>query len=66
MINNAALDLTEPRRISFRVVGLYDLNVDVNRSDVREFIFVIDDAKCEWIVRERKIEIKIPLLPLSR
>ena len=65
MIANATLDLTEPRRVSFKVVGLYALDVSVNRSDVREFTFDIDGAKCEWIVLERRILIQIPLLPLS-
>lgn len=66
MINNATLDLTEPRRVSFKVVGFYTLDVDVNRNDVREFIFDIDGAKCKWIVSERAIVIQIPLLPLPR
>ena len=64
MINNATLDLTEPRRVSFKVVGFYTLDVDVNRNDVREFIFDIDGAKCKWIVSEGAIVIQIPLLPL--
>jgi len=64
MINNATLDLTEPRRVSFKLVGLYSLDVDVNRNDVKEHMFDIDGAKCEWIVSERIIIIKIPLLPL--
>jgi len=66
MIDNATLDLTEPRRISFKVVGLYVLDVDVNRNDVKEFTFDIDGAKCQWIVQERTVVIRIPLLPLSR
>lgn len=66
MIHNAALDLTEPRRVSFKVVGLYDLDVEVNRNDVRELMFDIDSAKCEWIVSERRIIITIALLPLPR
>lgn len=64
MISIATLDLTEPRHISFNVAGFYALDVNVNRSDVREFIFDIDGAKCRWIVTERRIEIEIPLLPL--
>jgi len=64
MINGATLDLTEPRRISFKVSGLYAMDVSVNRNDVKEFMFDIDGAKCEWIVSERKILIQIPLLPL--
>lgn len=64
MIDNATLDLTEPRRVSFKVAGLYALDVSVNRNDVREFMFDIDSAKCEWIVSERMILIQIPLLPL--
>ena len=64
MISNATLDLTEPRRVSFKAVGLYALDVSVNRNDVREFMFDIDGAKCEWIVSERRIRIQIPLLPL--
>lgn len=66
MIDNTALDLTEPRRISFKVAGVYKLDVEVNREDVREFLFDIDGAKCEWIVSERRIVINIPLLPLPR
>ena len=64
MIDNATLDLTEPRRVSFKVVGIYALDVSVNRNDVREFMFEIDGAKCEWIVSEDRILIQIPLLPL--
>ena len=64
MIKNAVLDLTEPRRVSFKVVELYDLDVQVNRNDVREFMFDIDSAKCEWVVSEKVIAINIPLLPL--
>lgn len=64
MIGKAALDLTEPRQVSFKVGGLYNLDVQVDRNDVREFMFDIDGAKCEWIVSERTIVIKIPLLPL--
>jgi len=63
-IAKTTLDLTEPRRISFEVAGVYALDVSVNRSDVREFMFDIDGARCEWIVSERKIQIQIPLLPL--
>lgn len=66
MIDSAVLDLTEPRRISFRVVELYVLNVEVNRNDVKDFTFDLDGAKCEWIVSERTIIIQIPLLPLPR
>ena len=62
MIGDVTLDLTEPRRISFKVAGLYHLGVDVNRNDLREFMFDIDGAKCEWIVSERMMIIKIPLL----
>jgi len=64
MIDKATLDLTEPRRVSFRVVGLYDLDVSVNRNDVREFLFDIDSAKSEWIISEGRILIQIPLLPM--
>jgi len=64
MIRNATLDLTEPRRVSFKVAGIYGLDVSVNRSDVREFMFDIDGAKCEWIVSEKRVLIEIPLLPL--
>ena len=66
MMDNATLDLTEPRRVSFKVVGLYALDVDVNRNDVKKFSFDIDGAKCQWVVQERTIVIQIPLLPLSR
>jgi len=65
MIDKTTLDLTEPRRVSFKVAGLYALDVSVNRNDVREFMFDIDGAKCEWIVSERRILIRIPLLQLS-
>ena len=65
MIDTATLDLTEPRRVSFKVVGLYALDVSVNRNDIREFMFDIDGARCEWIVSERTILIQIPLLPLT-
>ena len=64
MISGATLDLTEPRRISFKASGLYALDVSLNRSDVMGFMFDIDSAKCEWIVSERMILIQIPLLPL--
>ena len=64
MIKNATLDLTEPRRICFKVIGHYALDVDVNRSDVRDFMFDIDGTKCEWVVSEKRIVIQIPLLAL--
>jgi len=64
MINKATLDLTEPRRVSFRVVGVYDLDVCVNRNDVREFMFDIDSARSEWITSEGIIRTQIPLLPM--
>jgi len=64
MVYSATLDLTEPRRVSFRAAGLYALDINVNRDDVREFMFYIDGAKCEWIISERRILIHIPLLPL--
>ena len=64
MIHSATLDLTEPRRVSFRAAGLYALDVSVDRNDVRRFVFYIDGAKCEWIVSEKTILIHIPLLPL--
>jgi len=66
MIIDAALDLTEPRRISFKLVGLYGLDVEVNRNDVREFMFDIDGAICEWKVLEGTIVTTIPLLLLPR
>lgn len=61
MISEATLDLTEPRRVLFKAVGLYALDVSVDRNDVREFMFDIDSAKCEWIVSERRILVQIPL-----
>lgn len=64
MIEGATLDLTEPRRVCFRAAGLYALDVSVNRGDVREFMFYIDGARCEWIVSESRILIHIPLLPV--
>jgi len=36
----------------------------VNRNDVRELMFDIDGAKCEWIASERTLVAQIPLLPL--
>ena len=65
MIDGATLDLSEPRRVCFRLGGVYGLEVNVDRSDVRAFKFDIDGARCEWIVSERRILIQIPLLPLS-
>jgi len=64
VMDRATLDLTEPRRVSFTAVGLYALDVSVNRNDVRESMFDIDGAKCKWIVSERSLVIQIPLLPL--
>ena len=64
MIDNVTLDLTEPRRVSFKAAGLYALDVSVDRNDVKEFMFYIDGARCEWIVTERRILIHIPLLAL--
>lgn len=66
MIDGATLDVGEPRRVCFRAGGVYGLDVSVDRGDVREFMFDIDGARCEWIVSERRILIQIPLLPLSR
>jgi len=65
MIDGATLDLGEPRRVCFKLGGVYGLDVSVDRADVRELKFDIDGAKCEWIVSERRILIQIPLLPLS-
>jgi len=64
MIDDVTVDLTEPRRVTFKAAGLYDLDVSVDRNDVRESMFYIDGAKSEWIVSERRILIHIPLLAL--
>jgi len=63
-MENATLDLTEPRRLSFKAAGAYALDVSVNRHDVRESMFDINGARCEWIMSERRLVIQIPLLPL--
>jgi len=63
-MKSATLDLTEPRRVSFKAAGLYALEVSVDRDDVKESMFDIDGAKCEWIVSERRAVVLIPLLPL--